>query len=104
MVLRGAMAYNGAKVDVVGSSRSPTREVGTMGIRVNVASPGRIMTPRQFPGTVTEPSKRDVVETQRAKTLLTAQHVTPLTLFLLSAASAGMSSQNVVVDGGKFFC
>jgi hypothetical protein len=32
-----------------------------------------------------------------------AQHVTPLTLFLLSKASAGMSGQNVVVYGGKYF-
>jgi len=33
--------------------------------------------------------------------LLTEQHVTPATLFLLSGAAAGITGQNLVVDGGK---
>ena len=37
----------------------------------------------------------------RVKHLLTEQHVTSLTLFLLSRASAGICGQNIVVDGGK---
>ena len=61
------------------------------------------MTARQLAEKVTEPAKRDLIETQCLKMLLTAQHVTPLTLFLLSSASAGMTGQNVVVDGGKCF-
>jgi len=99
----GATAYNAAKTGIVGFSRSLARELGGRGIRVNVVSPGWIMTPRQLAERVSEPAKRDLIETQCVKTLLTAQHVTPLTLFLLSKASAGMSGQNVVVDGGKFF-
>jgi len=99
----GATAYNAAKAGIVGMSRSMARELGPRGIRVNIVSPGWIMTARQLAEKVSEPAKRDLVETQCVKTLLTAQHVTPLTLFLLSQASAGMSGQNVVVDGGKFF-
>lgn len=99
----GATAYNAAKAGIVGFSRSLARELGPLGIRVNVVSPGWIMTARQLAEKVTEPAKRDLIETQCVKTLLTAQHVTPLTLFLLSAASGGMSGQNVVVDGGKCF-
>ena len=99
----GATAYNAAKAGIVGFSRSLARELGERGIRVNVVSPGWIMTPRQLAEKVDEAAKRDLVATQCVKTLLTAQHVTPLTLFLLSRASLGLSGQNVVVDGGKFF-
>jgi NAD(P)-dependent dehydrogenase (short-subunit alcohol dehydrogenase family) len=99
----GATAYNAAKAGIVGFSRSLARELGPLGIRVNVVSPGWIMTARQLAEKVTEPDKRNLIETQCLKTLLTAQHVTPLTLFLLSSASLGMTGQNVVVDGGKCF-
>ncbi len=99
----GATAYNAAKSGIVGFSRSLARELGGEGIRVNVVSPGWIMTSRQLAEKVTEPAKRDLIGDQCIKTLLTAQHVTPLTLFCLSAASAGMTGQNLVVDGGKFF-
>jgi NAD(P)-dependent dehydrogenase (short-subunit alcohol dehydrogenase family) len=99
----GATAYNAAKSGIVGFSRSLARELGPRGIRVNVVSPGWIMTPRQLAEKISEAGKRDLVATQCVKMLLTAQHVTPLTLFLLSKASLGMSGQNVVVDGGKYF-
>ena len=98
----GATAYNAAKSGLVGFSRSLATELGPEGIRVNVVSPGWVMTPRQLADKVSESAKRNLVETQCVKTLLTAQHVTPLTLLLLSKASGGMSGQNVVVDGGKF--
>jgi len=99
----GATAYNAAKAGIVGFSRSLARELGGRGIRVNVVSPGWIMTRRQLDEKVTEPAKRDLVATQSVKTLLTAQHVTPATLFLLSRAAAGITGQNLVVDGGKHF-
>lgn len=98
----GATAYNAAKSGIVGFSRSLARELGPKDIRVNVVSPGWIMTPRQLAEKIDEAGKRDLVRTQCVKMLLTAQHVTPLTLFLLSRASLGMSGQNVVVDGGKY--
>jgi enoyl-[acyl-carrier-protein] reductase (NADH) len=44
----------------------------------------------------------ELVKAQALKFLLTAEHVTPLTLFLLSRSAAGITGQNVVVDGGKF--
>lgn len=99
----GATAYNAAKSGIVGFSRSLARELGPRHIRVNVVSPGWIMTARQLAEKIDEAGKRDLVATQCVKMLLTAQHVTPLTLFLLSKASGGISGQNVVVDGGKFF-
>jgi len=99
----GATAYNAAKTGIVGFSRSLARELGGRGIRVNVVSPGWVMTPRQLADKASEPAKRNLVDTQCVKTLLTPQHVTPLTLFLLSKASLGICGQNLVVDGGKHF-
>jgi NAD(P)-dependent dehydrogenase (short-subunit alcohol dehydrogenase family) len=99
----GATAYNAAKSGIVGFSRSLARELGEKGIRVNIGSPGWIMTPRQLDEKVTESAKRDLIATQCVKTLLTARHVTPATLFLLSRAAAGITGQNLVVDGGKHF-
>ena len=48
----------------------------------------------------TEADKRDLLRDQALQFLLTEQHVTPAKLFLLSAAAAGITGQNLVVDGG----
>ncbi len=98
----GATTYNATKAGILGFSRSLARELGKDGIRVNVVSPGWIMTPRQLEEKVDESSMRDLVATQCVKSLITEQHVTPLTLFLLSQASGGLSGQDIVVDGGKY--
>ena len=98
----GATAYNAAKGGIIGFSRSLARELGPKGIRVNVVSPGWIMTERQLADKVNPAAMADLVEKQSIKTLLTEQHVTPATLFLLSRAAAGISGQNMVVDGGFY--
>ncbi|MBT3375810.1 MAG: SDR family oxidoreductase [Lentisphaerae bacterium] len=98
----GATAYNAAKGGIIGFSRSLAREAGPSGIRVNVVSPGWIMTERQLADKVSPAAMADLVEKQSLKTLLTEQHITPATLFLLSQAAAGISGQNIVVDGGFY--
>lgn len=99
----GATAYNAAKSGIVGFSRSLARELGPLGIRVNVVSPGWIMTPRQLAEKIDGAGRRDLVDSQCVKELMTEQHVTPATLFLLSKAARGIAGQNLVVDGGKVF-
>lgn len=96
-----ATVYNAAKSGIIGFSRSLARSLGPMGIRVNVVSPGWIMTERQLREKVQEQDKADLIKEQCVKQLLTEQHVTPATLFLLSKAAGGISGQNLVVDGGK---
>jgi len=98
----GATAYNAAKSGIVGFSRSLARALGPRGIRVNVVSPGWIMTRRQLAEKVDEDAKAALLERQCVKELMTEQHVTPLTLFLLSQAAAGICGQNIIVDGGNY--
>jgi NAD(P)-dependent dehydrogenase (short-subunit alcohol dehydrogenase family) len=93
--------YNASKSGIIGFTRSLARELGPAGIRVNVLSPGWIMTEKQLREHVTEQDKKDLLEAQCLKFLLTEEHVTPATLFLLSRAAAGITGQNLVVDAGK---
>lgn len=93
--------YNAGKAGVVGFTRSLARELGPQGIRVNAISPGWIMTRKQLREHASKRDRIELVEAQALKFLLKEQHVTPLTLFLLSRCAAGITGQNIVVDGGK---
>ena len=93
--------YNASKSGIVGFTRSLAREMGPLGIRANVLSPGWIMTEKQLREHVTEKDKQELLDAQSLKFLLTEEDVTPATLFLLSQAARGITGQNLVVDGGK---
>ncbi|MCE9613046.1 MAG: SDR family oxidoreductase [Lentisphaerae bacterium] len=93
--------YNAAKSGILGFTRSLARELGPLGIRVNMLSPGWIMTDKQLKEHASAKDRRDLLAAQSLKALLTEAHVTPATLFLLSSAAAGITGQNLVVDGGK---
>lgn len=99
--LAGYTAYNSAKSGIVGFTRSLARDLGNDGIRVNMVSPGWIMTERQLAEKVAESDKRDLLREQALKHLLDESYVTPATLFLLSRAASGITGQNIVVDAGK---
>lgn len=94
--------YNATKSGIVGFTRSLARELGPEGIRVNMLSPGWIMTGKQLREHVTEQDRHDLLRDQSLKFLLTPDHVTPALLFLLSSAAGAITGQNLVVDGGKF--
>jgi NAD(P)-dependent dehydrogenase (short-subunit alcohol dehydrogenase family) len=95
--------YNATKSGILGFTRSLARELGKDGIRVNMISPGWIMTEKQLRKYVTEKDKEDLLRDQCVKHLIEAKHVSPVMLFLLSSAAGAMSGQNLVVDGGKYF-
>lgn len=93
--------YNSAKAGILGFTRSLARELGPDNIRVNMLSPGWIMTSRQLKYHVTSEDKQELLASQSIPRLLTPSDVTPAILFLLSSASRGVSGQNLIVDGGK---
>lgn len=94
--------YNASKSGILGFSRSLARELGPRELRVNAVSPGWIMTERQLREHVTARDRVALIEAQALKFMLKEEHVTPLTLFLLSNCAGGITGQNIVVDGGKF--
>ena len=95
------VGYNAAKSGIVGFTRSLARELGHDGIRVNMVTPGWIMTEKQLRVHVTEEDKAALLRDQALKFLLEPRHVTPAVLFFLGSASSGITGQEMVVDGGK---
>ena len=95
--------YNATKSGILGFTRSLARELGKEGFRVNMISPGWIMTEKQLRKYVSDEDKAELIRDQCVKHLIEAKHVSPVLLFLLSTAACAMSGQNLVVDGGKYF-
>jgi len=93
--------YSSAKAGLLGFTRALARELGPEMIRVNMLSPGWIMTEKQLKLYVTEQDKADLLRDQALPFLLTEEQITPPLLFLLSSAANGITGQNLVVDGGK---
>ena len=93
--------YGAAKSGLLGFTRALARELGREMIRVNMISPGWIMTEKQLRLYVTEQDKKDLLRDQALPFLLTAKEVVPPLLFLLSEGARGISGQNLIVDGGK---
>ncbi len=93
--------YSSAKAGLLGFTRALARELGPEKIRVNMLSPGWIMTERQLKKHVSEQDKVDLLRDQALPFLLTEEQVTPPVMFLLSSAARGITGQNIVVDGGK---
>lgn len=94
--------YAAAKSGILGFSRSLAHDLGPEAIRVNMVSPGWIMTERQLAEKVTTANQEALLSETALHCLLTEDYVTPATLFLLSSAAAGITGQNLVVDGGKY--
>lgn len=93
--------YNAMKSGIIGFSRSLARELGPEGIRVNIVSPGWVMTDKQKERYVTPQDEADLLRDQSTKRLLLPEDITPVVMFLLSSLSQGMTGQNLIVDHGK---
>jgi len=93
--------YSAAKSGLLGFTRALARELGPDKIRVNMLSPGWIMTEKQLRLYVTEQDKQDLLRDQALPFLLTEEEVVPPLFFLLSEGARGVTGQNLIVDGGK---
>lgn len=93
--------YSAAKAGILGFTRALARELGHDFIRVNMISPGWIMTEKQLRLYVTEQDKADLLRDQALPFLLKEDEVTAPLFFLLSSGAKGITGQNLIVDGGK---
>jgi NAD(P)-dependent dehydrogenase (short-subunit alcohol dehydrogenase family) len=92
--------YVAAKGGLAALTRALALDLGPRGIRVNALAPG------YFRSAMTEASHADPArhEARRARTILgrwgTADEMVGATIFLVSAAGAYVTGQELVVDGG----
>jgi NAD(P)-dependent dehydrogenase (short-subunit alcohol dehydrogenase family) len=96
-------AYVSTKAGIIGFTRSLARELGSRRIRVNVISPGWIMTERQLKQFVTPAVKRLIHSSQCIPDLIQPRDIAEIALFLASDASTALTGQEILADRGWSF-
>lgn len=94
----GLAAYAATKAGMLGMTRALARELGPRGFRVNAVLPGYLET--ELSASLSRRQLGQIRNRTPLGRLGTAADVTPLVLFLLSDASAFITGQEFVVDGG----
>lgn len=92
--------YAAAKAGVIGLTKSLAGALGPHGIRVNALAPGWVMTERQRALWAREGNVEAHVARQCIRREMQPQDVIAPCLFLASRASAMMTAQTMIVDGG----
>jgi len=93
-------AYVGTKGGVIGFTRSLARELGPSRIRVNVVSPGWVMTERQLRDYITPATRRLIREHQCIPEYIQPREIAEVILFLASDSSCAVTGQEILVDRG----
>ncbi|UWQ22620.1 SDR family NAD(P)-dependent oxidoreductase [Jannaschia sp. W003] len=96
----GYAVYTAANAGITGLTRSLAREFGPDGIRVNALAPGWVLTQKQLDLWADPEGLAAHLGRQCLKEHLAPEHIVAPTLFLASDASAMMTGQAMVVDGG----
>ena len=97
----GMVAYTAAKSGVLGLTRSLARDYGPYNIRVNAIAPGWILTERQRALWLTPEAQARLMEAQCLKRELNGEDVARVVLFLCSDEAGAITSQQLLVDGGR---
>ena len=90
--------YAAAKAGIEGFSRSLAREVGSMGIRVNVVAPGMVET--RMLGLMDERQKESLAKRNPIPRIGTPEELVGAVLFLSSDAASYITGQTLHVNGG----
>jgi D-xylose 1-dehydrogenase len=96
----GYPVYATAKSSVNGLTRGLARELGANSIRINVVSPGWVMTERQIAQWLDESSAAELARTQCLPSKVLPADISAMVLFLASDQSVAVTSQEFVVDAG----
>lgn len=101
MLNLGSMpSYTAAKAGIVGLTKGLAGRLGPDGIRVNAIAPGWVMTERQRRLWVTEEGLAAMLDRQCLKRTIEPQDMVGPCLFLASEASAMVTAQVLIADGG----
>jgi 3-oxoacyl-[acyl-carrier protein] reductase len=96
----GLTAYGAAKASLHGLTRSLFKELGPVGILVNVVMPGPTLTERmstRLPAAV----RRQREEASPIRRLLPPEEVAPTIVFLCSAANTAVTGEMIRASGGR---
>ena len=96
----GYPAYATAKSSVNGLTRGLARELGAQHIRVNVVSPGWVMTERQIALWLDEAGESDLRRNQCLPEKVWPEDIAAMVLFLASDQARAITAQEFVVDAG----
>lgn len=94
-------SYIAAKSGILGISKALATDFGADYIRVNSILPGWVATPKQLEKWLTPDHEVELMKRVCLKKRLGAHDVSKLALFLASDDSAMITSQELVVDGGR---
>lgn len=97
---RNMSVYTSAKSSVIGFTRGIARELGEHRIRVNVITPGWIMTERQLTKWVDAKGEEEIRRNQVLPDKVMPGDVVPMALFLAADDSRACSAQEFIVDAG----
>ena len=97
--------YAASKAAVIGMTRSMARELGKDSIRVNAVAPSAVMTEgtQEFFGEKFEKAKSVIASGQVIPRNLEPADLTGTLIYLASDASAFVTGQTHMVDGGSWF-
>lgn len=96
----GYPIYTTANAGITGMTRSMAREFGPQKVRVNAIAPGWVLTDKQKEKWATPEALAAHLDRQCLKSHLAPEDIVGAMLFLASGASAMMTGQVMVVDGG----
>jgi NAD(P)-dependent dehydrogenase (short-subunit alcohol dehydrogenase family) len=101
MINHGGMpSYTAAKAGVIGLTKGLAGALGPHGIRVNAVAPGWVITERQQALWVTPEALQGHIDRQCLKEKMQPHDMVGPCLFLASDASAMLTAQTIIVDGG----
>jgi D-xylose 1-dehydrogenase len=96
----GYPAYATAKSSVNGLTRGLARELGESRIRINVVSPGWVMTERQVALWLDAAGEAELKRSQCLPDKLLPEDVAAMVLFLASDQARAITAQEFIVDAG----
>jgi NAD(P)-dependent dehydrogenase (short-subunit alcohol dehydrogenase family) len=96
----GYPAYATAKASLMGLTRGLARELGAHHIRINVVSPGWVMTDRQLQLWAVPDMAEEIARMQCTPDPLQAPDIASMVLFLASDDARGCTAQEFIVDAG----
>jgi NAD(P)-dependent dehydrogenase (short-subunit alcohol dehydrogenase family) len=97
---RNFPVYTTAKSSVIGLTRGLAAELGEHRIRVNVLTPGWVMTEKQIQKWLTPEGELEIQRNQVLPDKVRPEDIAPMALFLASDDARACSAQEFIVDAG----